>query len=89
MRNCYSIFIVLLLVFSCKDHAVEQVVPIDHIDTSGISISYSFKNKTYTKKFPLWVMKKGFTTKDSMLVRIDRADPKEVAFKSIIYSSGH
>lgn len=89
MRKLYFAFFILIVISSCQDLSVKQVVPISRIDTSGVHISYNFKKKDYQKTFPLEVRAKGFSTQDSMVIRINPEAPKEVEMESIIYYPGH
>ena len=89
MRKLYFAFFLLFVVSACQDPSVKQLVPIDHIDSSGVYISYIFKNKDYQKQFPLAVRAKGFCTPDSMVIRINPEAPGEVEMESITYGPGH
>lgn len=70
---------------SCHDNFVKQEIPIDKIDTSGVYVTYEYKNQKYEKIFELDVSSEHFYDSDSMTILINKENPEEVKFESIIH----
>jgi hypothetical protein len=64
---------------------VRQEIPIDKIDTSGVHVTYFLDDKEFKKRFELDISSDNFYETDSMTILIDKDNPENVKFESIIH----
>jgi hypothetical protein len=70
---------------SCQNNFVRQEIPIDKIDTSGVHVTYFYNDQKFEKRFELDISTDTFYESDSMTILIDRTEPNDVKFESIIH----
>lgn len=70
---------------ACQDNFVRQEIAIDRIDTSGVYVTYYYEDNKFEKRFELDVSSENFYDSDSMTILIDKHNPENVSFESIIH----
>jgi hypothetical protein len=80
-----TIVTIFLTTTSCQDNFVRREIPIDRIDTSGVYVTYFYNDKEFQKRFELGFTTENFYDLDSMVIRINKTNPEEVQFESIIH----
>jgi hypothetical protein len=81
----FTIVTTFLTTTSCQDNFVRQEIPIDKIDTSGVHVTYFLDDKEFKKRFELDISSDNFYETDSMTILIDKDNPENVKFESIIH----